>query len=120
MRTLFNLSVRKDAWTPNVGGPFSLGQAAASPAPTASIADIFKAAITGAGSAATEYEKAQAAKAIADAEQAKAAAAASQAAGITAAARATAPTTVLGMPPLLAGALGLGVAGIIIALIATR
>lgn len=114
MRTLFDLSVRRNSWTPNIGSPLSMGQG-----PSASIADILKAAVTGAGSAATEYEKAQAAQAKAEEEAAKAQAAQVQARAATAVAASQNPT-VLGMPPLVAGVVGLGIAGIIIALVATR
>ena len=112
MRTLFDISIRRSTWTPNVGGPFSLGQGAG-------IEDILKAAVTGGATAATEYEKAQAAEAAQKAAAAQSAAAQAQARAATAVAAAQNPT-VLGMPPVLAGVLGLGVVGILIAIVATR
>lgn len=111
MRTLFDLGMRRDAWTPSVGNPLTLGQS--------SIEDILKATVTGAGSAATEYEKAQAEKEKAAAAAAQAQTAASQAKAATAVASVQNPT-VLGMPPLLAGVLGVGILGVIVAIVATR
>jgi hypothetical protein len=94
-----------------------MGQAPSSGSTT--IEDLLKAAVTGGTSTAISYENARAAKENADAAAAQAAAAAAQARGAAAVASAQNPT-ILGMPPLVAGIVGLGLAGIIIAIVATR
>lgn len=122
MRTLFDLSVRRDHWTPNIGSPLSMGQtpaAGTAPSSGTTIEDLLKAAVTGGAATAISYENARAAKQNADAAAAQAAAAAAQARGAAAVAAAQNPT-VLGMPPLVAGIVGLGLAGIIIAIVASR
>jgi hypothetical protein len=104
MRTLFDLSARRDAWSPNAGGPLSLGQA--------SIEDILKSVATGAGTAATSYEQAQTAKeqAAAAASQAQAAAAQAKAASAVAAAQ---NPTILGMTPTTFAIATVGVLGLV-------
>lgn len=118
MRTVFGRQItNQSAWQRSVPSPF-IGQAQTPPQST-TLEDILKAVVTGGAAVATGYENTEAAKAKAAAAAAQAQTAAAQAKAATAVATAQNPT-VLGMPPLLAGVVGLGLAGIIIAIVATR
>lgn len=109
MRTLFETSWVRDAWSPN----FSLGQAG-----TGNVfGDIANAAATGAAS----YFQAEKAKEDAAAKEAQAKAAAAQAQAAAASAYASGQNNILGMSPSTAAIVGLlGVGAIIAVVLVTK